>query len=259
MTAPWMPDVQPESDSDLPTLYVIGDSTVRNGSRGDGSNGQWGWGAPLGDFFDRSRINVENKAMGGTSTRTYRSLGLWGEVLENIRSGDYVIMQFGHNDDDPVNDAFRARGTIPGDGEDIEEIENLLTGEQETVHSYGWYLRQFIAETRAKGATAIVCSLIPRNNFDDQGRLVEVGRDYVRWARQAAEAAGGYFIDLHERIAGDFEKLDPDLVGSLYYAPGDHTHTSAAGAVFNVQRVVEGIRDLSSCDLAGYLKVVTPQ
>ena len=101
MTRPWMPDAQPESDPNLPTLFAIGDSTVRTGSKGDGANGQWGWGAPIADFFDRTRINVENRAWGGTSSRTFRTLGFWGKVLADLKPGDYVIMQFGHNDSSP--------------------------------------------------------------------------------------------------------------------------------------------------------------
>jgi lysophospholipase L1-like esterase len=259
MTAPWMPDAQPASDPGLPTLHIIGDSTVRTGSRGDGANGQWGWGSAIGDYFDRSRVNVENRAMGGTSTRTYRSLGLWDGVLKSIKPGDYVIMQFGHNDASPVNDTMRARGTLRGNGDEVEEIENQISGEHEVVHSYGWYLRQFIAESRQRGATAIVCSPIPRNNFDEAGRIPRNGEDWGLWGRQAAGQAGGRFIDLNDRIAALFEKLGPGLVGPLFYAPGDHTHTSAAGAMFNAQRVVEGIRDLEGYDLAGYLKAVGPQ
>jgi lysophospholipase L1-like esterase len=148
MTSVWMPDVQPASNPDWPTLYIIGDSTVRNGSRGDGANGQWGWGAPIADFFDRSRLNVENHAMGGTSSRTFRTLGLWERVLDRIKPGDFVIMQFGHNDNGSLNDERRARGTINGNGEETEEINNMLTGKQEVVHTYGWYIRQYIRETQ---------------------------------------------------------------------------------------------------------------
>ncbi len=259
MTAPWMPDVQPVSDPGLPTLYVIGDSTVRTGSLGNGANGQWGWGAPVADYFDRRRINVENHAMGGTSSRTYRSLGLWERVLNKIKPGDYVIMQFGHNDDSPINDKFRARGTIRSNGDEVEEIDNQLTGKHEIVHSYGWYIRQFIIESRAKGAASIVCSPIPRNNFNQSGRLPRAREDWGLWAEQAAREAGGIFIDLNERIASVFEELGPDRVGLLYYAPGDHTHTSAAGAMFNARRVIEGIRDLEGCNLEDYLKVVSAQ
>jgi rhamnogalacturonan acetylesterase len=122
-----------------------------------------------------------------------------------------------------------------------------------------WYIRQFVAESRAKGATALACSPIPRSNFNESGRLPRAGEGWGLWAGQAAQEAGRRFIDLNERIASIFEELGPDLVGPLYYAPGDHTHTSAAGAMFNARRVIEGIRELENCDLAGYLKVVSAQ
>ena len=99
----------------LPTLFLIGDSTVRNG-RGDGAGGQWGWGEPLVDLFDSARINVVNRAIGGTSSRTYMTNGAWDRVLALLKPGDFVMMQFGHNDDGAVNDASRARGTLRGRG-----------------------------------------------------------------------------------------------------------------------------------------------
>ena len=91
----------------LPTLFLIGDSTVRNG-RGDGANGQWGWGEPLVDYFDPAKINVVNRAVGGLSSRTYLTMGHWDRVLAMLKPGDFVMMQFGHNDDGPLDDR-RAR------------------------------------------------------------------------------------------------------------------------------------------------------
>jgi lysophospholipase L1-like esterase len=134
----------------LPTLFLIGDSTVRNG-RGDGANGQWGWGDYLAPYFDTSRINVVNRAVGGLSSRTYLTLGHWERVLAMLKPGGFVMMQFGHNDSGALNDTSRARGTIKGVGEETEEIDNLLTHQHEVVHSYGWYLRKFIADARARG------------------------------------------------------------------------------------------------------------
>src|SRR5690606_41910729 len=84
--------------NDKPTLYIIGDSTVKNG-RGDGSNGQWGGGSFLHLHMDTAKINVRNKALGGTSARTlYNEPTLWQPVLGSMRCGDVVIMRFGHND-----------------------------------------------------------------------------------------------------------------------------------------------------------------
>src|SRR5713101_5739681 len=119
-----------------PTLFLIGDSTVRNG-RGDGANGQWGWGEPLAALFDASKIAVVNRALGGRSSRTYLTGGQWEAVKADLRPGDFVLMQFGHNDGGPINDTSRARGSLRGTGEETEEIDNLLTHEHEVVHTYG--------------------------------------------------------------------------------------------------------------------------
>jgi rhamnogalacturonan acetylesterase len=253
MTRPWMPDVQPASDPNLPTLFAVGDSTVRTGSKGDGANGQWGWGAPIADFFDRTRINVENRAWGGTSSRTFRTLGFWDKVLADLKPGDCVIMQFGHNDSSPVNDRRRARGTIKNAGDETEEIDNLLTGKHEVVHSYGWYLRQFIRDARAKGATSIVCSPIPRNRWQD-GNVGRSSGDYGQWAAEAARAEGAYFIDLNEIIADRYEAMGEEEVTALYFGPGERTHTNAAGALRNATCVVEGLKMLAECPLTAYLK-----
>jgi lysophospholipase L1-like esterase len=258
MTSAWMPDSQPASDSARPTLYLIGDSTVRTGRRGNGENGQWGWGAPIADFFDRSRLNVENHAMGGTSSRTFRTLGLWRAVLDKVKTGDYVIMQFGHNDNGPVNDDQRARGTIPGNGEETEAIENKLTGKHEIVHTYGWYIRQTIKEARAKGATPIVCSLIPRNhwNVDKVDRSVD---SYALWAEQAAQTEDAPFIDLNRLICDYYDCTGRERVTALYFDGDEATHTNALGAQMNATCLVQGIKALTSVPLAGYLKVVEPQ
>lgn len=258
MTSVWMPDVQPISDPNLPTLYAIGDSTVRTGSRGDGANGQWGWGAPIADFFDRSRINVENHAMGGTSSRTFRTLGLWQPVLDKLKAGDFVIMQFGHNDNGPLNDNRRARGTIDGNGDEFEEIDNMLTGKHEIVHTYGWYIRQYIRQIQDKGATAIVCSPIPRNHWTE-GTINRSVNGYALWAAQAAQAENAPFIDLNRLICDHYDSAGQDRATVLYFDTGETTHTNAVGAQMNATCLVKGIKALPNCHLADYLKVVKPQ
>ena len=258
LTSTWMPEVQPESDSLKPTLYAIGNSTVRTGTLGNGANGQWGWGAPIADFFDRTRLNVENKAWGGTSSRTFRSLGFWDKVYPRLKAGDYVIMQFGHNDSSPINDDRRARGTINGNGEETEEIDNMLTGKHEIVHSYGWYIRQYIQEIKAKGATPIVCSLIPRNRWTDH----EINRStegYALWAKQAAEQEGAIFIPLNKLICNHYDTIGQERVTSLYFDGDETTHTNAMGARVNAKILSEAIKSAEGLDLKEYLKVVEPQ
>ena len=235
----------------LPTLFLIGDSTVRNG-RGDGANGQWGWGEPIVAYFDPAKINVVNRAVGGLSSRTYLTLGHWERVLAMLKPGDFVMMQFGHNDDGPLNDTSRARGTIKGLGDESEEIDNLLTHKHEVVRSYGWYLCKFIADTRAKGATPIVCSPVPRKIWRD-GKIVR-GRDsFAGWAEQVAKAQGVAFVDLNEIVARRYDALGQEKVEPLFGDP--HIHTSAAGAEVNAQSVIAGLKGLKDDPLAAFYSV----
>lgn len=162
--APARPPLPIPADPALPSLFLIGDSTVRNG-QGNGSNGQWGWGEPLAAYFDPAKINVVNRAVGGLSSRTYLTGGFWDQVKPMLKRGDFVLMQFGHNDASAVNDTSRARRTIRGVGAETQEIDNLLTKQHEVVHTYGWYLRKFIADARAAGATPLVCSPVPRKSW----------------------------------------------------------------------------------------------
>jgi len=231
-----------------PSLFLIGDSTVRNG-RGDGANGQWGWGEPIFDRFDAAKINVINRAVGGLSSRTYLTQGHWDRVMAMLSPGDFVMMQFGHNDSGPLDDAARARGTIRGTGEDTQEIDNPITRQHEVVHSYGWYLRKFIADVRAKGATPIVCSPIPRKIWKDG----KIERDpYGKWAAEVAAAEGVAFVDLNEIIARRYDELGPEKVEPLFGDP--HTHTSRAGAELNADCVIAGLKALKVNPVAGYLK-----
>src|SRR5687768_1827122 len=120
-----------------PVLYIIGDSTVKNGS-GTGQQNLWGWGSFIAGYFDTTKINVENHAIGGRSSRTFITEGRWDRILERLKPGDFVIMQFGHNDAGPLDDTARARGTIKGMGEDSGAIKNQIGKVNEVVHTNGW-------------------------------------------------------------------------------------------------------------------------
>jgi lysophospholipase L1-like esterase len=252
--------VLPEpADPRLPSIVLIGDSTVRNGrddGQGKGPAGQWGWGNPIAALFDTARVNVVNRAVGGLSSRTYLTSGHWERTLAFVKPGDIVIMQFGHNDAAPLNDDKRARGTIRGAGEQVEEIDNLLTGKHELVHSYGWYLRKFIADTRAKGATPIVCSLTPRKAWDEQGRIRRNNADYAGWAEEVARSEHAGFIDLNEMVARRYDELGRDAVMALFplTTPDEHVHTNWAGAQLNAEKVVAGLKALGDPRIIGFMK-----
>lgn len=240
------------SDQNKSTVYLIGDSTVKNGN-GAGSDGLWGWGSYFEELIDTSEYKVVNKAIGGRSSRTFITEGRWKDVHSQLQPGDYVIIQFGHNDGGPVNDDFRARGSIKGNGEESEQIDNILTGRREIVKSYGWYIRKYIADTKAKGAVPIVCSLVARNRWNNE----EVIRDtdsYVKWAQEAAEMEGAYFIDLNDLVASRYEELGKKFVtDSLFIS--DHTHTNQAGAIINAKIVAKAILELKDIHLSKAIRL----
>ncbi len=236
------------ADPKLPTVFLIGDSTVRNG-QGDGNNGQWGWGEPLVALFDPAKINVVNRAVGGLSSRTYLTLDHWAQVLPLMKPGDFVLMQFGHNDDGALNNEppgpLRARGTIRGTGDESVEIDNVMTKKHEVVHSYGWYLRRFIADARARGVTPIVCSLVPRKSWRD-GHIARA--PYAAWAAEVARTTGAAFLPLNELVALRYEALGADAVEKLF--ADANTHTSRAGAELNAAIVVAALQALPGAPLA---------
>lgn len=231
-----------------PVLYIIGDSTVRNGD-GTGKGSLWGWGSVISPYFDTTKIDIRNHALGGRSSRTFITEGRWDAIMKTLNKGDYVIMQFGHNDAGPLDDTARARGTIKGIGNDSSEIYNPIRKMKETVYSYGWYMRKYVNEAKSKGAIPIICSPVPRENWK-KGKIDRT--EYSVWAKQVADETGAYFIPLNDMIAVQYEKLDTAAVKQFF--PSDHTHTNRAGAELNAQQVKEGIQSLNNCSLKNYLR-----
>ena len=229
-----------------PTIYLIGDSTVHNNDKI-----QWGWGSLLPEFFDSTKINISNQAMAGRSTRTFIKEGRWDRVLSTLKKGDYVMMQFGHNEGSkPDTNHAGYRGVLKGIGEDTVQL-TWPNGTIETVHSYGWYIRKFILDTKAKGATPIVLSMIPRNEFRD-GKVLRADKDYGLWAKQIADEEGVIFIDLNAITADKYDAWGPEKVKT--YFPGDHTHTNQEGARINAASIVDGIKANPKNSLNQYLK-----
>jgi lysophospholipase L1-like esterase len=229
------------ANPNLPTIFLIGDSTVRNG-HGDGAGGQWGWGEPIFDLFDATKANLVNRAVGGLSSRTFYTGPYWKRVLAMMKPGDYVIMQFGHNDGGSPDDAAR-RASLKGVGDETVESGG------ETVHTFGWYLKAYVAETRAKGATPIVCSLIPRMTWKGD-KISRNSADYGKWSAEVAQSEKTPFIDLNEIIARRYDQMGPEAVKPLFADP--HTHTSLAGAEINAAAVISGLKGLADDPLAQY-------
>lgn len=227
-----------------PVLFLIGNSTMRTGTLGNGSNGQWGWGFYAHEYYDEDKITVENHALGGTSPRTFYNM-LWKPVLSAVQKGDYVFLELGHNDNGPI-DSIRARSSYRPDGElevreDSISIYNKVTKQQETVYTFGGYTRRFINEIRAKGATPILFTLTPRNDYekDDPMRIQRKLTDFTPAIFAIGQEMNVPVIDLNDISATKLEAYGPWKTDYHFYL--DKIHTSAYGARMNAASAAEGI------------------
>lgn len=185
------------------TIFMIGDSTMANKSL-EGGNQERGWGHVLGGYFSED-IRVENHARNGRSSKSFIDEGLWDVVINRVKPGDYVFIQFGHNDEKPKPD----RHTDPGTTFD----ENL---------------RRFVRETRAKGGIPVLFNAIVRRNFRDNKNAV-VEDDYRKAKLEESVADGDVLIDTHGKYLDsprdvakemdvsfvDMNKITHDLVQGL--------------------------------------------
>jgi rhamnogalacturonan acetylesterase len=207
----------------------------------------------IDSFFDPSKVQIHNYGRGGRSSRSYIEEGLWAQVVDELRPGDFVIVQFGHNDHGN-SDSHPDRMSLRGSDDEMQETESPVTGKKETVHTYGWYLRQYAEDAEARGATVIICSPIPRNIWEHE--KIERGfYGYAEWAQDAAKASGAQFIDLNS-IAADHCDAVGEETASKYFV--DFQHTNEAGAKQMAQAVVDGIRQLKNCTLRDALFPIAP-
>lgn len=230
------------TSSALPSLFLVGDSTMQTGT-GNGEHGPWGWGSEVISSFDSTKIHVYNEGRGGRSSRGYIEEGAWSKILERLRPGDFVIVQFGHNDT-ANSQNYPDRATITGVGDETTQLGVGDTRKQ--IHTYGWYLRQYAADVRARNATLIICSPVPRNTWIE-GKIKRGFDGYAGWAATVAKTSGALFIDLNTLAADRFDKLGE--AGSRPYF-NDLQHTTRLGAKLNADAVVTGIRKLKDRRLA---------
>ncbi len=234
-----------------PVVFIIGDSTVKNG-RDKGDLGQWGWASFFEQYFDTTKISIENHALGGRSSRTFLTEGLWQNVLEGLRKGDYLIIQFGHNDGGPFNTG-RARASIKGTGEESQVYTIEATGGPETVYTYGHYIRHYIQQAKSQGVNVIALSHTPRNNWED-GKMARVTDTYTKWTREIALEEGVSFIDANDLCATAYEKLGEEATKSYFEG---NVHTSYIGAVLHANTIAKGVYYLNDCDLKKYIQKST--
>lgn len=236
--------VASSATNQLPTFHIVGDSTVRSGGR----DGKWGWGERIKPFFDESKINVVNHAMGGRSARTFFTEGRWQKVSDALRPGDFVIIQFGHNDQGRIGDpANKGRANGPGTGD--ETVEDIKPdGSKELVHTFGWYLARFVTDAHAKKATAILCSPIPHKNRWETRRDFE---SIAMWSAEVARTHKAHYFDLTQIITDAYKQAGREQVEQFFADKA--THTSDLGAQFNAACVVSGLKSLPEKPLVKYL------
>ncbi len=240
----------PDSTSPMPAtlhpaLFLVGDSIMKTGT-GTGETGPWGWGSEIIPLFDPAKIHVYNEGHGGRSSRSFIEEGLWTNVLDRIQPGDFVIVQFGHNDSANSKN-YPDRATITGGGNETTEFG--VGPAKKTIHTYGWHLREYVTDAKAKGATIIICSPVPRNTWVD-GKIKRGFDGYAQWAADAAKAGGALFIDLNTIAADHYDALGQEKTATYF---NDYQHTKKIGAQLNAACVVEGIKQLTNCPLAKYV------
>ena len=240
----------------LPTLFIVGDSTARN-------QVDLGWGDHSAHYFDTTKINIANRAMAGRSSRSYYNEGRWANVLAEMKPGDFVLIQMGHNDGGsttPETDT-KARASYKGIGDETAQYtlpKPFTTGPiagqtTETIHTYGWYIRRYIADTRAKKATPILLTATIRNIWvnDADGNLrIERDMGFRGYETQLAASEQVPLVDMATIEADRLEALGQEKTARLF--PIDHTHTSADGAERNAESVVIALRNANS-PLVAYL------
>lgn len=220
-------------------IFMIGDSTMAN--KKTETEPERGWGQMLQLFFTDA-VKISNHARNGRSSKSFMDEGLWQVVLDSLQKGDYVIIQFGHNDQ--KNDS--ARHTDP-------------------YSTYQRNLEKYVNETREKGALPILCTSIVRRKFDEQGNLIDTHGEYPVVTRLVALEMNVPLLDLEERTNNLVSDLGPEKSKVLYLhtTPGeypnrtegakDDTHLCIEGATVVARLAVEEMQDLT-LTVTEYLK-----
>ena len=217
----------------LPTrktkVYLIGDSTMAN--KEIKAYPETGWGMPFKYFFD-STIDVDNRAKNGRSTQSFIDEGLWKPVVDNLNEGDYVFVQFGHNDEVPTKKTYTTE----------EQFKNNLI--------------RYVNESRAKKAIPVLITPVARRKFDSLGHVVGTHEVYSEIVRSVAKQLNVPLIDLDRKSQALLQQLGAETSKLLYnhLQPGEHpnypdgksddTHFSELGARKMAEIVLAEMKEL---------------
>lgn len=212
------------------TLFLAGDSTMA--PKQENKRPETGWGEQLQKRFDERKVRVDNHAANGRSTRTFISEGRWQTLIDKVRAGDYVLIQFGHNDESP-------------------QKVNAYTPPDDFRHN----LERFIAEVRAKQATPVLLTPVMRRRFDKDGKFYDTHGEYPDLTRRVAAEQKVALIDMHRMSEKVLVKYGPEESRKLFlqlkagenpnYPQGveDNTHFSPQGADIMAALAVDGFRE----------------
>ncbi|KAH6667475.1 SGNH hydrolase-type esterase domain-containing protein [Halenospora varia] len=226
-----------------PTLLICSDSTTADYAN---TSVLQGWGYDIPEYL---AIPVKNLAKNGRSTRSFINQGLWANLLAATKAGDFVLIEMGHNDDGDPTTETSDRATLPGIGNDSVVVTNS-TGLSETVHSFGWYLREMIADVRAKKAIPLLSGMVNRNYWT--GTTLQKDWPFATYAEEVAAQTGVEYIDHTDYSVARWQSLGP-TVAKTYY-PNDNTHTNWPGAVINAETFVTAVKcDCGTSQLRKYL------
>lgn len=221
-------------------VFLIGDSTMADKVPADYP--ETGWGMPFAHLFNEA-VEVQNHAYNGRSTKSFRKEGRWAKVFQQIKKGDYVFIQFGHNDA-KISDTSRYAAA------QTDYRENIT---------------RYVKETRSKGGIPVLLTSIQRRKFDSTGAFVDQHGEYPQVVREVAKQEKVLLIDLEKISRAQIEKLGPDLSKKIYlhYPAGifkkfmkgvsDDTHFSVYGASWMAQAVASAIFDSNEA-LRSFLK-----
>jgi lysophospholipase L1-like esterase len=228
------------SSNETLNIYSIGDSTMCNIDTTKNNPGR-GWMQVMGMYFD-SKVKISNMAVSGRSSKSFRSEGKWDKVISKVSEGDYVFIQFGHND---------------------EKTDSLRHTKPET--SFKQNLIDYVNEVRAKKAIPILFTSIPRRVYDSNGELKDTHGAYVTVVRVVASELNVHLVDLNKRTIEYINQLGPEESKSLFIhiGPGvsprfpngkkDDTHLSKKGAEEVARLATYGLKELK-LPISGYIQ-----
>jgi lysophospholipase L1-like esterase len=211
------------------TVWLAGDSTMA--PKAADKRPETGWGEAFAECFAPSRVRVANHAMNGRSTRSFAAEGRWAAIVDSVRPGDYVLIQFGHNDQKVATD----RGATPA--------------------VYAQNLGRFVDDVRARRAMPVLLTPVTRRSFTD-GQLVDSHGDYPAAVRAVAKDRRVPLIDMHRTSMALVERYGADSSRSLWLQlePGQHpnyptgvqdnTHFNPVGARVMAGLAIDAIREL---------------